>query len=88
MSMTPNTTSNTKPSTQASRFIPTLYTLPTCNPCKVVKAKLEELGIEHSVIDFIDDFPAEVKGVPALKVNDHYYIGLPTVMQLINKELS
>lgn len=56
----------------------TLYTKPGCQPCRLTKARLEDYGIAHQVVDVTQDADAfrhvtetlGYQGVPVVYVDD------------------
>ena len=66
-----------------------LLTTDTCMPCKMVKAKLDELKIDYKVVDAFSDEGLElcedwgVRGVPAMLTGDMAVIGLQDILKTV-----
>lgn len=52
----------------------TLYSKPGCQPCRLTKMRLEEYGVEHTVVDITQDAEGYAR-VEALG-----YTGVPVVV--------
>lgn len=49
----------------------TLYTLPTCGKCKMIKSKLKKKGIPFKMCDDIKVLETKnIRGVPVLELED------------------
>lgn len=62
-----------------------LYSTTTCNPCKNLKKTLEAEGLMDAlvVVDDIEQFPSEVRGVPTLEVDGEFITGTPAILSYL-----
>lgn len=65
----------------------TIYTLPTCGTCRMIKMKMQQKNIPYQESNDINSLQEKinVERVPVLKINDETFLTTPTeINQWIN----
>lgn len=67
-----------------------IYSLPTCQPCRVLKEKLKEVLAEdeYEILNVMDHkHPTQViRSVPAMVLNDILFIGPDKILNAIKND--